>query len=83
MPHERVSPYGIVAARGISDPRAFAVVGMVEKQIRVNMRNFLPVTLISLIKSIDQWSLESRRLLLSTVLVLQYFHFSERRAYLK
>ena len=30
-PHEKVSSYGIVAARGTSDPRTFAVADMVEK----------------------------------------------------
>ena len=31
VPHEKVSSYGIVATRGISDPRTFAVADMVEK----------------------------------------------------
>ena len=31
VPHEKVSSYGIVAARGTSDPRTFAVADMVEK----------------------------------------------------
>ena len=31
VPHEKVSSYGIVATRGTSDPRTFAVADMVEK----------------------------------------------------
>ena len=31
VPHEKVSSYGVVAPRGTSDPRTFAVVDMVEK----------------------------------------------------